>query len=384
MTHFEPRFEDERLLTGAGRFFADMPAVGAAHAVFVRSPHAFAAIRAIDAAAARAQPGILAVLTAADMDRAGTGNVTIAAPVPNGAGLVVPHRPALAADMVRHVGDAVALVVGESEAAARDAAEAVAVDYAERPSVTDVAAAVRPEAPQIWAQAPGNVALDWPGLAATEDGKAERARLFAGAAHVARVRLVNQRIVMAPMEPRGALALYDAGSGRFTLHCASQSAFVLRQHVAQTLGVAPERVRVLSGDVGGAFGMRTAGYPEYPALLVAARLTGRPVRWLATRSECFLSDNQGRDTVMEAALALDAGGRFLALDIDVLANMGAYVSSHGPFIATANFARCLPGMYDIGQIGLRIRCVFTNTVPTGPYRGAGRPEPNYVIERVFE
>src|SRR5262249_55286291 len=174
------------------------------------------------------------------------------------------------------------------------------------------------------------------------------------------------------------------GADRFVLHCASQSAIALRQHVAQCLAVAPERVRVLSGDVGGAFGMRTSGYPEFPALLVAAKQLDRPVHWLSTRSEGFLTDNQARDTIIEAALALDKSGRFLALDIDVLASMGAYLTSHGPFIATANFVRCLPCMYDIPQIGLRFRLMFTNTVPTGPYRGAGRPEANYCLERLVD
>src|SRR5205823_3064202 len=266
----------------------------------------------------------------------------------------------------------------------RDAAERVAVDYEARQPAIDVAAAVSPMAPQIWPEAAGNVALDWPGFADGDAGRPERDRIFASAAHVARVRLVNQRIVMAPMEPRGALALYDREADRFVLHCASQSAVALRQHVAQCLGVAPERLRVLSGDVGGAFGMRTSGYPEYPVLLVAAKRLGRPVRWLSTRSEGFLTDNQARDTIIEAALALDESGRFLALDIHVLANMGAYLTSHGAFIATANFVRCLPCMYDIPQIGLRFRLMFSNTVPTGPYRGAGRPEANYCLERLVE
>jgi aerobic carbon-monoxide dehydrogenase large subunit len=378
---FIPRDEDYRLLIGAGRFCDDERVAGEAHAVFVRSPHAFAMIRAIDTAAAAASPGVLAVLTAADMAHAGVGNVTVITPVPNGPGLVVPNRPALVGDVVRHVGDPMALVVGESEAAARDASELVAVDYEPRPPVTDVAAAAHPAAPQVWPEAAGNVALDWPGFGG--DRRALNAA-FAAAAHVARVRLVNQRIVMAPMEPRAALARYDAAADRYILGCASQSAFVLRQNLAQTMGIAPERVRVLSGDVGGAFGMRATGYPEYPALLIAAKEVGRPVRWLAARSECFLSDNQARDTVIEAALALDDGGRFLALDIDVLAAMGAYLTSHAAFIATANFARCLPAMYDIPQIGLRIRCLFTNTVPTGPYRGAGRPEANYCLERLID
>ncbi len=380
---FEPRIEDHRLLTGAGRFLDDERMAGAAHAVFVRSPHAFATIRGIDTAEARRQPGVLSVLTAGDMERAGVGNVAVVGPIPNGAGLVVPLRPALAGDCARHVGDAVALVVAESDAAARDAAELVATDYEPRDPVTDVARAVAPNAPQIWPEAPGNIALDWPGFPRMTN-RDELARIFAGAAHVARLRLVNQRIVMAPMEPRGALAEYDAAANRFVLHSASQSAVALRQNIAQTLGVAPDRVRILSGDVGGAFGMRTAGYPEYPALLIAAKELGRPVHWLSTRSEGFVSDNQARDTILEAALALDEAGRFLALDIDVVANMGAYLTQVGAFIATVNFARCFPCMYDVPQIGLRIRCVFTNTVPTGPYRGAGRPEANYCVERLVD
>ena len=379
-----PRDEDYRLLIGAGRFADDERDTGEAYGVFVRSPHAFAAIRGIDTAAARAIPGVVAVLTAADMARAGVGDVTLVTPVPNGAGMVVPRRPALAGDAARHVGDPVALVVADTEAAAREAAELVAVDYQPRAAVTDVIAAGLPEAPQLWPEAPGNLALDWRGFAAADADREERERIFAGAAHVARVRLVNQRVVMAPMEPRGALARYDRETDRFVLSCASQSAFVLRQHLAHCLGVAAERIRVLSGDVGGAFGMRATLYPEYPALLVAAQETGRAVRWLASRSECFLSDNQARDTIIEAALALDDAGRFLALDIDVLANMGAYLTSHAAFIATANFARCLPGMYDIPRIGLRFRCLYTNTVPTGPYRGAGRPEANYCLERLVD
>jgi carbon-monoxide dehydrogenase large subunit len=379
---FEPRDEDRRLLTGAGRFCDDERGAEEAHAVFVRSPHACALVRDIDAGAARALPGVLAVLTAAELAAAGIGNVTLATPVPNGAGLIVPDRPALAGDWVRHAGEAVAVVIAESDALARDAAELVAVDYEPRDPVTDVAAAALPDASQVWPEAPGNLALDWRGFGGTD--RASVASVFAGAAHVARVQLVNQRIVMAPMEPRGALARYDEESGRYTLSCASQSAFVLRQNLARCMGLPPERIRVLSGDVGGAFGMRASGYPEYPALLVAARRTGRAVRWLASRSEGILSDNQARDTIIEAALAVDRDGRFLALDIDVLANMGAYLTSHAAFIATANFARCLPGMYDIARIGLRIRCLFTNTVPTGPYRGAGRPEANYMLERLVD
>ena len=381
---FEPRFEDRALLTGAGRFLADEPAAGAAWAAFVRSPHACAAIRGIDTAAARAVPGVLGVFTAADLAQAGIGDISLVVPVPGGAGMVVPPRPPLAGDMVRHVGDPVALVVADSEAAARDGAELVAVDYDIRPAVADVVRAAAPGAPAVWPEAPDNVALDWHGFAPDPAARQRVAAGFAAAAHVARVRLVNQRIVMAPLEPRGAVAQYDPASGRYTLWCASQSAIVMRQHLARSLGIPPERLRVVTGDVGGAFGMRTSGYPEYPAMLAAAKALGRRVRWVATRSEDFVTANQARDTVIEAALALDRDGRFLAVDIDVLANLGAYQTSHGAFIATANFARCLPGMYDIPEIGLRIRCVFTHTVPTGPYRGAGRPEANYCLERLID
>jgi carbon-monoxide dehydrogenase large subunit len=325
---------------------------------------------------------VLAVLTANDL--AGIGTVSHVVPVPGGPGMVIPHRPSLAGDTVRHAGDTVALVVAETEAAARDAAELVEIDYAPREAVSDLVRAAEPGAPLIWPAAPGNVALDCQPYPANPEGRAALDKIFASAAHVARVRLVNQRVVMAPLEPRGALAAYDRDADRYVIHCASQSAFVLRQSLARTLGVEPEKVRVISGDVGGAFGMRTSGYPEYPALMLAAQRLDRPVRWCSTRQEGFLSDNQARDTIIQAALALDAEGRFLALDIDVLAALGAYQTSHGAFIATVNFARCLPCMYDIAQIGLRIRCLFTNTVPTGPYRGAGRPEANYCLERLVD
>jgi carbon-monoxide dehydrogenase large subunit len=381
---FEPRLEDYRLLTGAGTFQDDEAVSGAAWGVFVRSPHAFADIKGIDTGAARAFPGVLTVLTAADLAAAGIGDLATPVPVPGGAGMVVPPHPPLLGDCVRHIGDPVALVVAESEAAARDAAELVDVDYASREAVTDIARAALPEAPQLWPEAPGNVGIDWHPYGAKPEERAELDRIFAGAAHVAGVRLINQRIIMAPMEPRGAVAFYDPAADRYLLHCASQSAFVLRQHVARTMGVPIEKVRVTSGDVGGAFGMRTSGYPEYPAMLLAARQLGRPVRWRSTRQEGFVSDNQARDTLIEAALALDSDGKFLALDIDSIAALGAYQSSHGAFIATVNFARCLPCMYDIEKIGLRIRCLFTNTVPTGPYRGAGRPEANYCLERLVD
>ncbi|MGH7058860.1 MAG: xanthine dehydrogenase family protein molybdopterin-binding subunit, partial [Stellaceae bacterium] len=381
---YEPRFEDRRLLTGAGRFADDKIQAGAAHAVFVRSPYACADIRGIDVQEARRRPGVLAVLTAAELEPAGFGNLTIPAPVPGGEALILPHRPSLAAGRARHAGEPVALVVAETEAAARDAAELVAVEYAPLPAVAGLAEAAQPQAPLVWPQATGNVALDWHGPGSDNANRAALDRIFAEAAHVAKLTLVNQRIVVAPLEPRAALAVYDAATDRFTLYSGSQSDFVMHDHLRRVMGLPPERVRAVSGDVGGAFGMRTAPYPEYPALLLAAKQTGRPVRWLATRSETFLSDNQARDTLMKGALALDRDGHFLGLKIEASANMGAYLTSHSAFISTVNFARCLPGMYHIPCLALRIRCLFTNTVPTGPYRGAGRPEANYCLERLID
>ncbi|MGA8400593.1 MAG: molybdopterin cofactor-binding domain-containing protein, partial [Stellaceae bacterium] len=328
---FEPRLEDYRLLTGAGYFQDDEAAAGAAWGVFVRSPHAFADIRGIVTNTAKAAQGVLAVLTAADLAAAEIGTVSVPVPVPGSPDMVVTHRPSLAGDCVRHVGDAVALVVAESEAQARDAAELVEVDYAARDAVTDVARAAEPGAPQIWRDAAGNVAVDWHPYGAKPEERTALDRIFAGAAHVARVRLVNQRIVMAPMEPRAGVAVYEPETDRYVLHVASQSAFAMRQHVARTMGVPVEKLRVVSRDVGGAFGMRTSGYPEYPAMLLAAKMLGRPVRWRSTRQEGFLTDNQARDTIIEGRLAIDAGGKFIALDIDSLAALGAYHTSHGAF-----------------------------------------------------
>jgi carbon-monoxide dehydrogenase large subunit len=378
------RVEDERLVTGTGRYIDDETLPGQAHAVFVRSPFAFANISAIDTATAATQPGVVAVLTARDMSE--LGNVTIAAAVPgrDGRPLVVPRRPALADGVARHSGEAVALVIAESEAAARDAAELVTVDYAERAPVVDVERAVAADAPQIWPEAPGNVAVDWGGAGTDAATGRELDAIFARAAHVARVRLANERIVVASLEPRAALASWNAASGRYVLRCGSQSAYVMQQQLEKVLGIGPKTLQVLTGDVGGAFGMKTPAYPEYAALLVAARKLGRPVKWIATRSEAFLSDNQGRDWVIEASLALDADGRFTGLRIAALADMGAYLTSHSAFISTINFARCLPSVYDIPKLSVEVRCVFTNTVPTGPYRGAGRPEANYTLERLVD
>ena len=381
----KPRLEDDPLVRGLGRFAADAAMSGQAYAYFVRSPHAFADIRSIDTNAARAAGGVLAVLTAADMKE--IGNVSQHPPLAGRSGkkLVVPHRPALAGTTVRHVGEPVAMVVAQTLDAAQDAAELVAVEYAERTPAVDQREAVREGAPQVWPEAPGNIAVDWPGLAGDPDANArEVERIIASAKHVARVSVLHQRIMVASMEPRGATATYDPAGDTYFLRCCSQSARALRDGLAPILGVPNERLRVLTEDVGGAFGLKTGPYPEYLAILVAAREVGRPVHWMSSRAEAFLSDNHARDAYSDVELALDERGKFLALRIRHLGNMGAYIGAVGANIQTVNLARCLPGMYDIPRIDIAVRCVFTNTTTTAPYRGAGRPEANYMLDRVVE
>jgi len=385
--HFEPRVEDAALVQGLGRFVEDAPQENQAHAVFVRSPHAHARITSIDTSAARAAPGVVAVLTHKELEAAGVGSTSLHPPLAgrNGAKLIVPFRPALAGERVLHAGQPVALVVADSIAQAQDAAELVAVDYEELDVVADLRAALATGAPQLFPEAPGNIALDWPGPV-PDDGSNARGieGIFAGAAHVARVSVVNQRLVVNTIEPRGATAHYDAASDHYTLRSCSQGAGPQRDQLAAMTGFPREKIRVLTEDVGGAFGLKTAAYPEYPSLLVAAKLTGRPVAWMATRSESFLSDQQARDTVTEAELAIDQKGKFLALRVKHIASMGAFIGVPGAHIQTNNFSRCFPGMYAIPRIQVDVRCVFTNTVPTGPYRGAGRPEANYALERLVD
>ena len=381
----QPRLEDDPLVRGLGRYAADVPLTGQFHAYFVRSPHAFADIRSIDTAAAKAVAGVLAVLTAADM--AGIGNVSQHPPLDGrgGAKLIVPMRPALAGTTVRHVGEPVAVVIAETLAAAQDAAELVAVAYEERTPVVDLREAVRAGAPQVWPEAPGNVAVDWPGPAANPQANAEEVeRVIASARHVARVSLVHQRIMVHSIEPRGATASYDRADDSYSLRCCSQSARALRDGLAPILGVPKERLRVTTEDVGGAFGLKTGPYPEYLALLAAARALGRPVHWMSNRAEAFLSDNHARDAYSDVELALDEKGKFLALRVRHLANMGAYIGAVGANIQTVNLTRCLPGMYDIKLIDIGVRCVLTNTTPTAPYRGAGRPEANFILERAID
>ena len=251
--------------------------------------------------------------------------------------------------------------------------------------MVDLREAVREGAPQVWPEAPGNIAVDWPGLAPDPDANAKEVdRIIASAKHVARVALVHQRILVQSMEPRGATASYDPANESYFLRCCSQSARALRDGLAPILGVPNQRLRVVTEDVGGAFGLKTGPYPEYLAILVAARKIGRPVHWMSNRAEAFLSDNHARDAYSDVELALDERGKFLALRIRHLGSMGAFIGAVGANIQTVNLTRCLPGMYDIPRIDIAVRCVFTNTTTTAPYRGAGRPEANFILERVID
>ncbi len=379
------RVEDEALLRGRGRYMADAPLPNQAYACFVRSPHAFARIVSIDITGAVKAPGVVGVLTGKDM--AGTGSIGRHPAVPGRGGktLVMPHRPALATERVVHIGEPVAMVVAESAAVAQDAAEFVSVEYQEMTPVTDARAALRDGAPQIWPQAPGNVAVDWPGPNPDPDGNAKEVEeIFAAAKFTARVAVMNQRMMVHSMEPRGATVSYDAANDSYLVRSCSQGAGAMRENLMAIMNLPKEHVRVITEDVGGAFGLKTGPYPENVALMVGAKKFGRPIHWMSTRSEAFLSDNQARDIYSEAELALDEKGRFLALRVRNIGNLGAYVGAVGANIPTQNFTRCLPGMYDIKHIDMATICVFTNTIPTAPYRGAGRPEASYVLERVVD
>jgi carbon-monoxide dehydrogenase large subunit len=388
MSDRAPRFarvEDHALVTGAGRFSDDVPQERQAYAAFVRSPHAHARILSVDVAGAKTAAGVIAVLTGTDLEAAGVRSLSRHPPMPgrHGGKLVNPARPALASERALHAGEPLAMVVADTLFAATDAAELVRVEYEPIESVTHLRGAAETSAPQLWPEAAGNLALEWI-VPSEEDKHAEVDRMLGSAAHVAEVELVNQRLIVASMEPRGATAWYDSMADHYTLRACSQGARPLADQLLPIMGLSEAQLRVYSEDVGGAFGMKTPAYPEYVALLVAARLTGRPVHWMSTRSEAFLSDAHARDTITRGWLALDDKGKFLALRIAHQAAMGAYLTGNGAHIQTNNFSRCFPGMYDIPQVAISVRCLFTNTVPTGPYRGAGRPEANYVLERLVE
>ncbi|HLJ22029.1 MAG TPA: xanthine dehydrogenase family protein molybdopterin-binding subunit, partial [Stellaceae bacterium] len=380
------RKEDPRLLTGRGTFIEDRRVAGEAHAVLVRSPHAHARILSIDTAAARDLPGVLAIFTGADLDADGIGGIPSEFVPPKfgisgieNCPVVRPHFPALTLDRVRFCGEGVALVVADTAAQAKDAAELVSVDYEPLPAVIGMDEARAVEAPRLHEIAHGNVCFAWEaGDKAAVDAAVARAH------QVTRVELVNNRVVIGAMETRGAIGLYDASTRRFTLHAATQMPHGLRYDLAKYVFRVPETdIRVLVGDVGGGFGAKNSLYPEQVLVLYAARKLGRPIKWIGERGESFLGDYMGRDNATRGELALDRDGRILALRVTAAANLGAYLSPEGPLSPTSNVA-ALAGVYRTPAIHVRVTGVFTNTAPVDVYRGAGRPEAIYLLECLID
>ncbi len=373
-----PRTEDPVLLRGEGRYTDDLNEPGQAYAWMVRSPHAHGVIRNIGLDAARRMPGVLAIYTDAELAAYGGHKCIVPLVNRDGTPMKKPLRRSLASGKVRFVGDPVACVVAETALQARDAAEAVELDIEPLPAVSLASEAAKPGAPQLYDEVPGNVACDY------HYGDADKvAAAFAGAAHVAKLSLRNTRLVVAAMEPRAALCAWDA-AGRCTLSVPSQGVFGMKNQLAEILGLAPEKVRVRSFNVGGSFGMKASVYPEYPCLAHAARSLGRPVKWTDDRSGSFVSDHHGRDHEMKAELALDKAGNFLAVRLTGFGNVGAYLGVVSPLMPTINAVKNTPGVYRTPLIEVSTKVMFTNTSPVGPYRGAGRPEANYYMERLID
>ncbi len=368
------RKEDDALLRGQGRYVADVAPAATLHAVVLRSPHAHARFHIVDLDRVRAMPGVRLVLAAPDV--AQLESLPCLGAVPD-VDIPVPNYPILARDEVRHVGDAIAFVVADTVAAAKDAAEAVTVDWQPLPHVIGAIAALASRAPQVWPDRPGNLAFE---AEAGDAGKTKAA--FAQAARTVELTIVNQRLVTNYLDTRGVIAEYDGE--RYTLTLGSQGSHIIRDILcANVFEIPPERMRVVTPDVGGGFGTKLFPYREYALAAVAAERLRQPVKWVADRTEHFLGDSHGRDNVSTARLALDDKGRFLALALDIVADMGAYLSCFAPYIPWLGVGMAT-GAYDIPAAHVRLRAVYTNTVPVDAYRGAGRPEAAYLIERVVD
>ncbi len=373
------RSEDPTLVRGEGCYADDISLPGQAYAVLVRSTFAHGTIRSIDTAAAKAMPGVLAVLTAADL--AGYGGLKCSLPLKNRDGSPIHYvpRPALAADKVRYVGDPVACVVAVTVAEAKDAAEAVALDIEPLPVVLKPADAVKPGAPRVFDQVPDNVALDY------HYGDTEKVNeAFARAKHVTRLETSNQRMIVAPMEPRAAIGEYDPSAQKWTLHSTSQGVHAMKTGLMDILGAPADKVRVITGQIGGSFGMKSAIYPEYICILHAAKILGRPVKWTDERSGSFVSDQHGRAQDMVMEIAFDENAHILAVRLTGYGNMGGYLAQFGPLLPTANQVKNIASMYRTPLIEVATKCVYTNTGHVSAYRGAGRPEGNYYVERALD
>ena len=376
------RFEDKRLLTGKGRFQDDRVLPRQTHAVFIRSPHAHARIVSIDTAAARHAPGVLAVYTGADYAADGLAMPKAAMPRKkrDGAPMFAPQRPAMVVDRARYIGDTVAMVIAETLEQAKDAAELVAIEYAPLPAVTAVADAAAPDAPRVWDENPDNISHT------TERGKrAATEAAFAAAVHVVRRRYVVTRVHAQYMEPRGSIGAYDPGEDRYTLYADVNYPHRVRNMLATMVFQVPEsKVRVIVEDVGGGFGTKGWQYVDHRLTLWAARKLGRPVKWRCDRSEAQLADEHGRDNIGEIALAFDADGRITGLRLHMLASIGAYIASDRQLLTPFGQIGTVTGVYDIPAAYVTIDAVLSNTSPTAPYRGAGRPEAAYLIERAMD
>ncbi len=371
------RLEDARMLTGRGRYVSDWNFPSQAYGHFLRSDRAHAEIVAVDPATALAMPGVLAVYTGADVQAAAQGPMPAAAPMKGrgGSDQRVPPRFSLTADRARYVGEPLALVVAETAAQAQDAAEALEIEFRELPAAIDARAALAAGAQQLHASVPGNLVLDFEG----GDEAATRAA-FAQAAKVVSLSAYHTRVVDNPMEPRAATGSYDPAQDSYLLHATTQGAGPMRNQVAAMLGVAPEKVCIVAEEVGGGFGVRFNAYPEYGALLLAAKKLGRPVKWVSSRSEVFVADEQARDIVHKGEMALDAQGRILGMRFEYVSNVGAYLAFTGSFINTVNLVNVVSGVYDVQAVHVQAKLVLTNTVPTAAYRGAGRPVASYALE----
>jgi aerobic carbon-monoxide dehydrogenase large subunit len=376
------RKEDRRFITGTGHYTDDINRPGQAFAYFIRSPHAHATIRSVDAKAASAMAGVLAVLTGAELAADRIGNLICGWMIhsKDGSPMKMAPHPALANGKACHVGDPVAVVIAETLAQARDAAEKVKIEYAVLPAVADPAAAQKTGAPQIHEVAPNNTIYQW----SLGDAHAVEAA-FRSARHVTKLDIVNNRLVPNAIEPRAAIGEYDSGTETFTLWNTTQNPHVARLVIAAFVGMAPEhKLRVIAPDVGGGFGSKIFIYPEEVVALWASKRVGRPVKWVADRSEAFLADAHGRDHVTHAEMAFDAEGRILALRAKTIANLGAYMSTFSSSVPTYLYATLLSGQYEIPQIYCEVDAVYTNTGPVDAYRGAGRPEATFVVERLVE
>jgi carbon-monoxide dehydrogenase large subunit len=376
------RKEDDTLVRGKGKYTDDFTLPGQTYAWIVRSSHAHGIIRGLDTAAAKAMPGVLGVWSGADLASANYGPFTCGLPLKSrdGSPLLQTNRAALTSDKVRYVGDPVAFVVAETLAQARDAAEAVALDIDPLPAVTGAEEAAKPGAPQLYDHIPNNVALDY-----HYGDAAKVAAAFAGAAHVTKLDIVNTRVAVVAMEPRAALASYDKASERYTIQVPTQGVSGNRANLAKNLLKVPnEKVHLLTANVGGSFGMKNVNYPEYICILHAAKALGRPVKWTDERSTSFLSDSHGRAQQIHCELALDGEGRFLAVKVSGYGNLGAYITGVAPIPLSLNIGKNIASVYRTPLMSVDIKTVLTNTTLMGAYRGAGRPEANYFMERLID